>query len=172
MHRTLVLLLLLASAAFAGTAEVPFGDRIDQSILNYHRATPNIATAGVISPAGLTLLKSLGFKTLLDLRTAAEGTAAERDAAATQGLSYHNIEIGGDPPTAEQLAEFTTIVESNDSYPLLIHCASGNRVGSVWAMYRVAHGVPLAEALQEGQTMGMRSSRESQVTEYAASLAR
>lgn len=168
MHRILILLLLQACTAFAETAQVPLGDRVDSSILNYHRMTTEIATSGKIGDGGLDLLKNLGFRTILDLRTAAEGTATERDEATARGIAYHNIEIGAAPPTSGQLAEFTSIVEQSGGYPLLIHCASANRVGTLWAMYRVSRGVPVEEALQEGRTIGMRPSRESQVTDFAA----
>jgi uncharacterized protein (TIGR01244 family) len=172
MRAILFLLILSISPAFAGPAQVPFGDRVDQSVRNYHRATPDIATSGALGEGGLGLLKELGFKSILDLRTAAEGTDQEAAEAATLGLAYHNIPIGSAPPTAEQLDRFAQLVEAGDSYPLLIHCASGNRVGAVWAVYRMARGVPLEEALLEGRTIGMQPAREPQVMEYAAAMER
>lgn len=152
----------------ADDRQVPFGDRVGNSVLNYNRTTPTIATSGTIREGGLEKLRSLGFRSILDLRTQPEGTDKERKAATELGFSYANIAIAQESPTAQQLAQFSSWVENSSHYPLLIHCASANRVGTLWAMYRITRGVPLAEALLEGRTIGMQPAREVQVNEFAA----
>ena len=150
--------------------EVPFGDRIDDRILNYNRLTPGIATSGLIKTGGIELLKTEGFQSILDLRTEAEGTVDEAAEVRAAGLAYHNIPLGKDTPTAMDIEQFAGIVEASDRGPLLIHCASANRVGTIWAMYRVSRGMPLQEALLEGRTIGMKASREAEIKAYAQSL--
>lgn len=153
----------------ADERQVPFGDRVGNSVLNYNRTTPTIATSGTIREGGLEKLRSLGFKSILDLRTQPEGTDKEREAATELGFSYANIAIARESPTEQQLTQFSSWVENSDHYPLLIHCASANRVGTLWAMYRITRGVPLQEALLEGRTIGMQPAREVQVNDFAAS---
>ncbi len=153
-----------------GSKEVPFGDRIDGRILNYNRLTPVIATSGFIKEGGVELLKAEGFQSVLDLRTGEEGTADEATQVNAAGLTYSNIPLGKESPTAADIAQFAAIVEDSDRGPLLIHCASANRVGTIWAMYRVSRGIPLQEALLEGRTIGMKASREADVKTFAQSL--
>lgn len=149
---------------------VPFGDRIDGRILNYNRTTPTIATSGVINTGGIELLYAEGFQAVLDLRGPEEGTAEEASAVTAAGMTYSNIPLGKNSPTGADVQKFGDIVENPDRGPLLIHCASGNRVGTIWAMYRVSRGIPLEVAVQEGLTIGMKASREGQVKAYGEVL--
>jgi uncharacterized protein (TIGR01244 family) len=154
----------------ARVVEVPFGDRIDGRILNYNRLTPTIATSGAINEGGVQLLKEEGFQSVLDLRTREEGTAEEAEKVTAAGMSYSNIPLGKASPTAAEIEQFAENIENPERGPLLIHCASANRVGTIWAMYRVHQGIPLEEALLEGRTVGMKVSREALVKAYARSL--
>jgi len=151
-------------------AQVPFGDRIDDRIFNYNRTTPGIATAGLIKKGGIELLQHEGFNTVLDLRTEPEGTLQEKALLGDAGIAYYNIPIGKAAPTSNEVQQFAEIVENPEYGPLLIHCASANRVGTLWAMYRLNRGVPLEIALQEGRTIGMKPSREVNVTNYSGLL--
>lgn len=166
----LIVALCMSLISNAEESQVPFGDRVGNSVLNYNRTTPSIATSGVIREHGLEQLQGLGFKSILDLRTQAEGTDAERKSATDLGFSYANIAIGKEAPTAHQISLFSNWVENSDHYPLLIHCASANRVGTLWAMYRITRGVPLEEAILEGRTIGMQPAREIQVNEFCGVL--
>jgi uncharacterized protein (TIGR01244 family) len=165
----LIFVLAISLNSVAEMSQVPFGDQVGSSVRNYNRTTPDIATSGAIGQGGLEHLKNLGFKSILDLRTEPEGTAQERQQASALGFSYANIAIGQEAPTDRQLARFSSLVENGDQYPLLIHCASANRVGTLWAMYRITRGVTLDEALLEGRTIGMRPAREVQVKDFAKS---
>jgi uncharacterized protein (TIGR01244 family) len=149
-------------------ASVPFGDRIDARIFNYNRTTPDIATAGLIKQGGIDLLVAEGFKSVIDLRTPPEGTVVEQAAMKIAGIEYTNIPIGKEAPSLEDVHRFADIVADRNRGPLLVHCVSANRVGTLWAMYRVSAGVPLQTALEEGRTVGMKPSRESNVVEFAA----
>ncbi len=151
-------------------ATVPFGDRIDARIFNYNRTTPDIATAGLINEGGVDLLVAEGFRSVIDLRTPAEGTLQEQAALKRAGIEYTNIPVGKEAPTSEDVRRFADIVGDRNRGPLLVHCASANRVGTLWAMYRVSTGVPLQTALEEGRTVGMQPARESNVVEYAVSI--
>jgi uncharacterized protein (TIGR01244 family) len=173
----LLLYLLVASVTqtYAAAVDkkittVPFGDKIDGRIFNYNRTAPDIATAGLIKEGGIELLVTEGFRTVIDLRTPPEGTAVEQAAMEIAGIEYMNIPIGKEAPSTEDVGRFASIVDDEGRGPLLVHCVSANRVGTLWAMYRVSTGVLLQTALEEGRTVGMKPTRESNVVEYAATI--
>jgi len=155
-----------AAAALPARAEspsVPFGDKVTAVIFNYNRTTPQIATSGLIRQGGVAELKRHGFKTILDLRTAREGTSIEKKNVEGAGLQYHNIEVSRAPITPAQVERFAKLVKDKSNYPILVHCASANRVGAMWTLYRVSKGVPATVAIEEGRTVGLRPLREGQV---------
>ncbi|MGH8670652.1 MAG: fused DSP-PTPase phosphatase/NAD kinase-like protein [Burkholderiales bacterium] len=149
--------------AYAESVEVPAGNELDASIVNYRRVTPVIATSGVLREGAIARLKAHRFSTIVDLRTPPEGTRAEQVAAQAAGLRYFNIPISDGAPTLEQLREFARLVEDSANHPLLVHCASANRVGAMWSLYRAFRGVPRETALVEGRAIGMTDGRERQL---------
>jgi uncharacterized protein (TIGR01244 family) len=151
--------------------EVPFGDQAGGFAVNYTRLKPNVATAGYLRAGAIPGIKALGFTTIVDLRTPEEGAGTEKKAAEAAGLRYFNIPVARDAPTEMQIAEFARIVEEASNAPLLVHCASANRVGAMWALYRAQSGVPEAIALEEGRTAGMRPDREADVRKRLAERA-
>lgn len=146
----------------AGT-DVPSRERVSTKIVNYSKIHPRIATAGLLGDGAIAELKSFGFATILDLRGPQEGTTAEKAAAVAAGLRYLNIPFTDAVPSLAQVAEFGRIVENGAHYPLMIHCASANRVGAMWMLYRLKSGVPLATAIAEGRAIGMQPPRENAV---------
>jgi len=150
-------------AAQAGAGEAPFGDRVSTAIFNYTRASPFIASAGNLGEGGVAEAKALGFKTIIDLRTAEEGTVVEKVEAIGLGLRYVNLPVAAGAPSDEQVVRFKKIAEDASNFPVLVHCAAGNRVGALWALYRAAEKVPAEVAVDEGRTLGLRPSRERAV---------
>lgn len=160
------LLALLGAAQPAHTteaAEVPFGDKMGAEVANYNRLRPHLATGGSIDLAEIPSLKEKGFRTIIDLRTPEEGTEEERKAVEAAGMTYVNLPIAKGAPSDAQIARLGELIEDSNAAPLLLHCASGNRVGTAWAIYRVRKGIPLEIAIEEGRTTGMGASREAQV---------
>ena len=162
----LCLLAVLGSVqpAFAEDSnQVPFGDKMGAEVVNYNRLRPHLATGGSIDLAEVPSLKQKGFRTIIDLRTPEEGTEEERVAVEAAGMTYVNLPIAKGAPTDAQIARLAELLEDESAAPILLHCASGNRVGTVWAIYRARKGIPLEIAIEEGRTAGMGSSREAQV---------
>lgn len=162
--KTIIGSIVLLSLLFFGTAhasgQAPFGNQVSE-VKNYNRATSQIATSGVIGE-GVSALAANGFKTIIDLRTEAEGTHEEQLAVEAAGMRYVNIPVTGAGINAEQLAAFTKAIEATET-PVLVHCASGNRAGALWATYRMSKGVAPAIALEEGRTAGMSEAMEANV---------
>lgn len=147
------------------TRMAPLGDVMTDAVSNYNRPAPFIGTGGNLSDGAMPELREMGFKTVVSLLTPDEGLNAERDAADEQGLGFHGISVSGGPPTEDQVDEFARIVSEQDNYPILLHCASGNRAGSMWTLYRHHVGVPAEIALEEGRAIGLKGSLEEGVQE-------
>jgi uncharacterized protein (TIGR01244 family) len=98
------------------------------------------------------------------LRTEAEGTASEKKAVESMGMSYINIPVTGAGINNEQLAAFSNAIEDVQT-PILVHCASGNRVGAIWTTYRLRKGINSEIGFEEGRPAGMKPSLEEKVKE-------
>ena len=162
--KTIICSVALFSLLFVGVVhaneQAPFGNQVSE-VKNYNRATSQIATSGVIGDGAQALAKH-GFKTIIDLRTEAEGTQEEKLAVEAAGMRYVNIPVTGAGINDAQLAAFTKAIEATQT-PVLVHCASGNRAGTLWATYRMSKGVAPEIALEEGRTAGMSGAMEANV---------
>lgn len=152
--------ILLASAAQA-TNRTPFGHQVS-TVHNYYRISTQVATSGLIGDGGAQLLAAHNFKTIIDLRTANEGTDEEKALVDAAGMTYINIPMTVAGISAEQLARFTKAIETAQM-PVLIHCGSGNRAGAMWASYQISKGVDPEAALEESRKIGMRPPMEEKV---------
>jgi uncharacterized protein (TIGR01244 family) len=132
-------------------------------------ATPNAAVhrngrvyfGGQPSEADLALFAKTGVKTVINLRTASELANLgfdESTAAQSAGMTYLNLPMGRDIPAEAELEAMFTALDGAKQAPVLLHCASSNRAGAVWALYR-AHrdGIAAEQAIAEGRAAGMSS---------------
>jgi len=143
--------------------QAPYGDEMPAIVKNYLRAAPYVGTGGIVDPKGYAELKKLGFKTIINLNTAKEGAEEEGKGIMAAGLDYVGIPVSTLAPDARDVAAFSKYVNDPKYYPILVHCESSNRVGAMWALYRVKNGVPPEIAVQEGRTVGLKPSREGAV---------
>jgi uncharacterized protein (TIGR01244 family) len=118
--------------------------------------------AGQPTVADLAEYKKLGVTTVVNLRTAEEMKMAgidEAAAAKAAGLKYVNVPIGATPPTDSDLARVYAELLKAPREKVLLHCASSNRVGMVWAIFRgTQQKVAPEEALAEGKAAGLKSA--------------
>jgi uncharacterized protein (TIGR01244 family) len=138
-------------------------------ISNYYRVRPDVAAAGQPSDEALADIKKAGFKTIINLRTEQEGSLAEKPKVEGLGLEYHNIPIGSDGISPEQVAIFEKILGDSAKRPVLIHCASSSRVGAMWYIHQVlGEGKDEAAALAEARKAGMKPNLEAVAKDYVA----
>jgi uncharacterized protein (TIGR01244 family) len=151
------LIAICGATAPAHAGEVPA--TVEASLMpNYRLIEPGLATAGQPRPEALAKLKAMGFKTVINLRTEAEGAAAERAVVEAQGLRYVSVPI---TPASFSLADVEAVeraLADPTSGPVLLHCASSNRVGAVWAVIQSRKGRSLADAEAAGREAGMQPS--------------
>ena len=156
MRRTILAIAILGLAipVFAQDADTLAGN---VGIPNY-RLRDDIATAGQPTDDALEDVKKAGFKAVLNLRTEQEGSLEEKPKVEALGMEYYNIPIGREGFSPAILEQFKEILVDDDNRPLLIHCASSNRVGALWYIHQVLdNGEDEAAALAEGKKAGLTS---------------
>jgi uncharacterized protein (TIGR01244 family) len=166
-----LLLAAVALLAFPGRGEAGDIPEKTDAIPNYVLIRPGVAAAGQPSPEVLGRLKELGFQTVINLRTVGEpGFVDETAALQAQGLRYVHVPVTAATFSGADVAAVQAVLDDPQAGPVLIHCASANRVGALWAAMLAAKGKTLEEAEAEGRRVGLRSeSMTAAVRRVAAS---
>lgn len=145
--------LLLASAGTAVAQE----DSLSE--LPRHVALEgNVHSSGQPSAATIGKLGSAGIRTIIDLRPDQETPDLDEKAvAASAGLDYHALPISGASDlTRGNVSRFDQLLKQSQADGVLVHCASGNRVGALMALRaRWVDGKSADEALAIGKEAGM-----------------
>lgn len=120
---------------------------------------PGLIAAGQPTAEQLKEAAKAGYKTVLDLRPASEARGFDEAQAAKQaGLEYVNIPVTADTLDAAALDRFLEEMQKAER-PVLVHCASSNRVGALYYAYLVLEkGLPREEALAKAREAGLRSA--------------
>jgi uncharacterized protein (TIGR01244 family) len=112
-----------------------------------------------------------GSVLVVDLRTAAEGVAAEQAEAEALGMSYRNIPVNGTAILDEQVAALDAALSDASSESLVVlHCASGNRAGMLWAASQIRHGRDLEDVLEQVAPVVTKAPATDALRAYAARL--
>jgi uncharacterized protein (TIGR01244 family) len=154
--RSLLALSGLALAAAVSAAELPESVEAGR-IPAYHRLSPALAAAGQPSPEALASLKDLGVRTVVNLRTAGEGAASEEPIVEAQGIRYLSVPVTPDSFSAADVDAVQAVLADAGAAPVLLHCASSNRVGGVVAVLEARQGRSLEDALAAGKAAGLHS---------------
>ena len=116
--------------------------------------------AGQPTAADLAEYKKLGVKTVVNLRAPSEMEKLGFDEAAAvkaAGMNYVNVPFSGTLPADGELAKIYAELNKAGSGKVLLHCASSNRVGTIWTVFRGAqHGLAAEDAVSEGKAAGMK----------------
>ena len=121
---------------------------------------PGVATGGQITRNHLRGLSRSGFRTVLDLRGPDEPRGyGEAGEAKRAGLDYVLLPITG--ATLDDLAfdKVRALMNDGKRHPVMVHCASGNRVGVVLLPWLVLdRGWKLPDAVAIAERGGMRAT--------------
>lgn len=133
--------------------------RAAPSLPNGFSATPTIATGGQPSPEDIDSLAAAGYRTILDLREPVEPRGFnEPEAVSRAGLHYVNIAIGSQTPDERVFDDIRSLLRDPAHGPILVHCASGNRVGFALLPWMVLdQQMSLDAAMEAAHQMGLRS---------------
>lgn len=130
--------------------------------------TANVSTydnkayfSGQPSEAAFAEFAALGVKTVINIRTEPELASVGFDEAKVveaAGMKYVHIPMGRALPGKDELKQMMDALDLQDDAPVLLHCASSNRVGAVWSYYVATRGGLSADsAVVEGKAAGMRA---------------
>lgn len=137
-------------------ARIRVGDATSTAVTGDNR----VYFASQPSEADLAMFGHLGVKTVINLRAPSEMAALPFDEAKTieaAGMTYLNVPMGREIPAQDELNKIFDALDTAKDAPVLLHCASSNRVGAVWALYRAKRaGVDLEKAIAEGTAAGMK----------------
>lgn len=161
----------VAACLFAFTVHA--GDPPGLDLANAANPAAGIYTSGRISQDDIAKLEAAGIHHVIDLSQDNE-TPDFDEAAAVQaaGIGYDNLPIAGpDALTRANVEAFDRLLADAQG-PVLVHCASSNRVGAMAAL-RAAwiEGVPVEEAIAAGRAWGLRSLEGAVRERLAASPA-
>lgn len=115
-----------------------------------------ILVGGQPTPAQLERARDLGYKTVINLRQPEEKDNTDPELVRYLEMTYVSLPIGGPSDiTQEKARALADALEATES-PVLVHCASGNRVGGLFAMKAFyVDGMSPEEALAVGKAAGM-----------------
>lgn len=124
---------------------------------NYARLDANFATGGDTSAEAFATLKKMGFRTVINLRTASEpgvDLAAEEKLVTATGLRYVGLPFSPSAPEASAIENFLRVVKDGASQPVYIHCHSGQRANAFWLIKRVEiDGWTVEKAVAEADSL-------------------
>ena len=165
---TLTSLLILACASLAGPEQVVklTADEIraDANALDDRQ----YVSTGQPDQEILELARDAGFVAVIDMRTENEDRGLDEAASVDAlGMSYLSLPVAGaDGTTFENARKLDQMLSDLDG-PVLLHCASGNRVGALLALRASINGATDEEALAVGKSGGL-TRLEGKVKELLA----
>jgi protein tyrosine phosphatase (PTP) superfamily phosphohydrolase (DUF442 family) len=153
----------LAAAADASRANRARLDHIQQTLSSdvprMLCLDESFATGGQPKDNAYSKAAAAGFRSVLSLRTAGEGIDLARERAQVEGtkMRYFNIPVNSLSPRPEQADEFLRIARDKANHPMLVNCATANRVGAFMMILRVLEqGWSAEEAADEAAKIGLR----------------
>lgn len=125
---------------------------------NFNQPAANLITGGQPSQADLKRLKAAGVSKVINLRGPDEAVAFDEQAAAEAlGMTYISLPVAGaGDVTVDKARALYQHLQGDDK--ILIHCASGNRVGALLAIgAHDINGKAVTESLAFGRAAGLSS---------------
>ena len=148
---------LAAGCLVAGLTIPPAAGEETYGILNASFPETGILAAGQPTGEQLQLLAEDGYKTVIDLRPDAEPRGYDEvEAAKANGLAYVNVPITGAALDKAAIDRFIAELDKAQR-PVIIHCATSNRVGALYYAWLREKGTPREKALAQGKAAGLKS---------------
>jgi len=120
-------------------------------------------------PEDFAAVKACGVRTVINLRRDSElRDFDEKQAVETQGMTYISLPFGSPAEMTDEVLDRARAELKAAPRPILMHCASANRVGAVWLPYRVLDGgLSWDDAVAEAKVVGLRSAElEAKARDY------
>ena len=131
---------------------------------NARQVTPDLLTGGQPTDEQIRAAAAAGYKTVINLRPGSEmGGVDESGLVESLGMDFVSIPIGGGADLTEDNARrLDRALAHAKPGQVMIHCASGNRVGALLALRaNLIQGQPASEALSFGKAAGLTSLEDA-----------
>jgi uncharacterized protein (TIGR01244 family) len=155
---SIVALLMLVAAAGTATA---------QELKNRKEPLPGITSSAQPDEAALKAVAKEGYVAVIDLRGESEdrGMKDEKSFVESLGMRYVALPVeNASAVTYDKANALDEILKQFDG-PVLVHCASGNRVGGVLALREHLKGASAEDSFATGIKAGMSSQGVKDVVE-------
>ncbi len=150
---TCVALLL---AACAQTYRVDVAAIENSELMNMAQQENNVFSSGQPTQEQLAVLADAGVRHVVSLRPVSELDWDESAAVAAAGMQFHSIPVAGASGVTNANAQtLESLLNELDGQPVLVHCASSNRVGALKAVTARNNGASVDAAIAEGQEWGL-----------------
>ena len=160
---------VIATSAIAAEEQQKDRARLDKIEQSLKSDVPRVlcldssfTTGGQPTEQAYAKAAASGFHSVLSLRTPDEGIDLTKERASVEkiGLRYFNIPVVSSAPRPEQADEFIRLVKEKSNHPMLINCATANRVGAFMMIYRVLEQGWSEEHCAEQSKARMKRSQE------------
>lgn len=157
--RRVALTLMATGAVLAAVvlAAVDARGRDAVSESRYLNPAAGVHVGGRITSEDVAAIRKAGVREVIDLTPDAETPAFDEAAHVTAaGLRYRNLPLAGPSDlTLENVRAFDALLQQA-AHPVLVHCASGNRVGAMAALRAGwVEGQGVEDALAIGRKWGV-----------------
>ena len=116
----------------------------------------NTYTSGQPTKEQIANLGKAGIQHIIDLRPLGENTWDEAPVAQAANIQYHRLPIAGIPDlNAKNAMKLSQLLTELQGQSVLLHCASGNRVGALTTLSESLKGSSIDEAITEGKRWGL-----------------
>ena len=121
---------------------------------------PTVVTGGQLSAAHLAAFKAAGGRIVVDLRDPMEPRPLDEPATvAALGMEYVNIPVSAGTLSDDTLDRILAVLRQAGDELVLVHCASGNRVGGALVPFLMLdHGLEEEDAVDQAMRVGLRSA--------------
>lgn len=155
-----VVILLLS--ACAGTSSLDLDSLRAAEINNFRAPESEVLSTGQPTAAQLRIMADAGVKHVINLRTPGEDAGFdERATVESLGMTYHNIpvSVGDGGINGDNAQSLQSLLDEYAGDGVVVHCATGNRVGALISVSEFAQGSGIDRSITEGARWGMTSER-------------
>jgi uncharacterized protein (TIGR01244 family) len=150
-----VLLLGCARDIEAVPASPPVVDLQNVGDIRVAQPLDGITSAGQPDEAAFKVFADSGYAAVIDLRTDSEERGLDEQVVVESlGMDYVSLPIGSDGISLDNARALDKLLSGYDR-PVLVHCASGNRVGALLALRASLKGADDAAAIELGKQGGL-----------------
>ncbi|NKB33821.1 MAG: hypothetical protein GKR91_12050 [Pseudomonadales bacterium] len=131
-------------------------------INNFRAPEAEVLSTGQPTADQLRVMASSGVQHVINLRSPGEDAGFdERAAVESLGMTYHNIpvSVGDGGINGENAQSLQALLDQFDGEGVVVHCATGNRVGALISVSEFSAGNSLDGSIEEGARWGMTSER-------------